>query len=68
MTQEIIAGYKRVNGRYGEPKREKNMSWQKSREMWGKNKSTTEMKSALEAGQRTCNVERKHRKGHGVYN
>lgn len=24
------------------------------------------MKPALEAGQRTCNVERKHSKGHGV--
>lgn len=40
------------------------MSWQKSREMWEKNKRSLHW----EAGQRTYNVERKHSKGHGVYN
>lgn len=34
------------------------MRWKKSREMWEKNKSTIELKPALETGQRKiCNVE-----------
>lgn len=39
------------------------MSWKKSRETWEKNETTTELKPAVETGQRKiCNVEESRRR------